>query len=180
MQALAAAREALVSVCVPAAPRSPEISAAAVVHGPSLPPAGSSWAGPSWQPKPLSWGAAPAVRGSQIAAAQPSDHHATQLMGSLRSADGSSGSSLTGHSSKHRHRDKDSNSHHHRQHKHSSPIASSADASEQRARGRDNRSECETNLLREDRESGSVKHEHRHRHSHRHSDERVSRSSHRH
>jgi hypothetical protein len=151
MQALTAAREALVSV-------------SDVMHGPSLPPPGSAWSGPSWQPKPVSWASAPAVRGSQAAAlvasspAQPSIQSTSKLRDDLH---------LHGplqndtHSSKHKHRDSSD-----REHKSKDSVTSGEDADKRRHHG-DHR-----------HESDKVKDRHKHKHHHR--DDRSDRGSHKH
>lgn len=111
MQALAAAREALVSSSnTPAPSQRPETNVADVMHGPSLPPPGSAWAGPSWQPKPVSWGSAPAVRGSQsfVAATSAVAQPMVQPGDGCAHPHASTGSphrEAHSHTSKHKHRD---------------------------------------------------------------------------
>lgn len=128
MQALAAAREALVSSSnAPASSQRPENNVCDVMYGPSLPPPGSAWAGPSWQPKPVSWGSAPAVRGSQSfvaassAVAQPSNQNIVQPVDCRGNAHPSTTSprrETHSHSSKHKHRDSKSSKDHEADSKH--------------------------------------------------------------
>ncbi len=168
MQALVAAREALVSATVTILSKQPETSD--VMHGPCLPPPGSAWAGPSWQPKPVSWASAPAVRGSQPSVlissspSQPSHQNVAQSS--------SVQSETHMHSSRHKHRDSS------REHKSTSSASLSEDASSRRRHHKSHRSDYESNHSRDDRDIDKVKSGHKHRH---HSDDRGDRSgSHRH
>jgi hypothetical protein len=176
MQALTAAREALISASASTPSQPQEISD--VMHGPSLPPPGSAWAGPSWQPKPVSWGSAPAVRGSQPSVAvatvpaQPSHQNVAQFNDShqvVHHSHHSSESHIRKHSSKHKHLDSS------REHKSKSSGSLSADAAARHRHHRDDGSVLERNHSRDDRDSDKVKAEHKHRH--RHSDDGGDRSS---
>ncbi len=179
MQALAAAREALASSSVGSAPlQRPELITADVMHGPSLPPPGSVWTGPSWQPKPVSWGSAPSVRGSQASGAvasscvQPLNQHLVKSSESPRKLDHTSFSTqheIQPDSSKHKHRDP--KSHSHREHK------SSKDVDIKRRHHSDHRSHSEAKFKGDDQDSKKVKDGHHHRH---HRDDQADRSHHRH
>jgi len=169
MQALAAAREALVSSSVAAPSQEPGIGIPDVMHGPSLPPPGSSWAGPSWQPKPVSWGSAP-VRGSQSsmfaanATAQPSNRDCVQTSDSRgdthhNRVSNASHSSITSDERSHKHRHRHSNSDSDRKSKNCSPGAeNSAD------RPRHHSHHRSASDRRDDHERDKSKDGHRHRH----------------
>lgn len=174
MQALVAAREALASGSVAITPQPPET--AEVVYGPSLPPPGSAWTGPSWQPKPVSWGSAPAVRGSQssvpvaASASQQSHQNAVQLNDSHQlnhHSHHSLPSDIHKHSSRHKHRE----SSRERQSNSCAPLGE--DAAVRRRHHGDHRSPA-----RDERDSDKVKARHKHRH-HR-SEDREDKSSRRH
>jgi hypothetical protein len=184
MQALAAAREALVSSSVGAAPLRPEIITADIMHGPSLPPPGSAWTGPSWQPKPVSWGSAPSVRGSHASVVvtssciQPLNQNLVQSSDSHQELHPSSSSSqreVQRHSSKHKHRD--SKSYSDREHKSANSVPFSNDVDILRKHHSDRRSDSEAKFKEDDRGAEKVKDGHNHKH---HRDDRAYRSHHRH
>ena len=182
MQALAAAREALASSSVTSAPclHRPDNVATEVMHGPSLPPPGSAWTGPSWQPKPVSWASAPAVRGSQsslVTASAPArslQQNIVQSSSSHQNSHHSSSSSQRethSHSSKHRHRDSKSHS------DRGDREPSCENISDRRGHHSGHRSESESKVKREHGEAGTVKDGHKHRHRR---DDRDDRSHHKH
>ncbi len=179
MQALVAAREALVVASVPVASQPPKGDD--VMYGPSLPPAGSVWAGPSWQPKPVSWGSAPAVRGSQLpvpvatATSKPSSQNVVLSHDSHQAIHHSHHSLLSDnhkHPSRHKHLD----SGRERKSRHSDLY--SEDTSARHSHRSDHGTELEVNHIRDDRSSDQIKAARKHKH-HR-SDDRGDRSSHSH